>query len=181
MNKEIEKAIKKFKECFVSFNLYSDCVADNYATAGDYIEKFWREELEIFANNLLETQALALIEMNKKEGYIKGRQDVMAEKEEQLINHLVDRFLGWRLPDDFHPDAGISFKPTFNDTPEIMQALGLTEPMRHEPVGTNLFTAEQAKEMFRFLLENDDGTSILAELFTQAHIGKYRKALLKNK
>ena len=29
------------------------------------------------------------------------------------IKHLVDRFLGWRLPENFQPDCGISFKPTF--------------------------------------------------------------------
>lgn len=101
--------------------------------------------------------------------------------EENLIKHLVDRFLGWKLPADFHPDAGISFKPTFNDTPEIMQALGLAEPMHHEPTGTNLFTAEQAKEMFRFLLENDDGTSILAEFLTQAHQAGIDEAVEKQK
>lgn len=62
------------------------------------------------------------------------------------IKHMVDRFLGWKLPENFQPDAGISFKPTFNDD----QPFG---PMRHNPSGTNLFDATQAAEMVRFMTE----------------------------
>ena len=61
------------------------------------------------------------------------------------IKHMVDRFLGWRLPENFTPDAGISFKPTFNDH--------LPVPMKHEPTGTNLFDATQADAMVRYLVE----------------------------
>lgn len=60
------------------------------------------------------------------------------------IKAMVDRFLTWKLPEDFAPDGGISFKPTFNDH--------LPTPMRHEPSGTNLFTASQAGAMIRHLL-----------------------------
>lgn len=60
------------------------------------------------------------------------------------IKKMVDRFLTWKLPADFSPDGGISFKPTFNDH--------LPTPMRHEPIGTNLFTAAQADAMIRHLL-----------------------------
>ena len=63
---------------------------------------------------------------------------------DQQIKHMVDRFLGWRLPADFAPDAGISFKPYFNEHTE--------HPMKHEPVGTNLFTATQAEAMIRHLV-----------------------------
>ena len=49
--------------------------------------------------------------------------------------------------------GGISFKPTFNDTPETMRALGLKEPMKSDPSGTNLFDAMQAEEMVRHMLE----------------------------
>jgi len=64
---------------------------------------------------------------------------------DQQIKHMVDRFLAWRLPEDFRPDAGISFKATFNDhTPH---------PMKHEPSGTNLLDARQAEEMVRHMLE----------------------------
>lgn len=65
---------------------------------------------------------------------------------EAQIKHMVDRFLAWKLPEDFHPDSGISFKREFNEhTPW---------PMKHEPSGTNLFNADQAGAMVRYMVEN---------------------------
>lgn len=69
------------------------------------------------------------------------------------IKHMVQRFLQWKLPENFNPDNGISFKPTFNDSPKVMAMLGLTEPMKCNPVGTNLLDARQADEMVRFMLD----------------------------
>lgn len=64
---------------------------------------------------------------------------------EDQIKYMVDRFLGWRLPENFNPDAGISFKPDYNvNTPY---------PMKHEPTGTNLLDAIQAEEMIRYLID----------------------------
>lgn len=64
------------------------------------------------------------------------------------IKHMVERFLRWRLPEDFCPDAGISFKAEFNQhTPW---------PSKHEPVGTNLFGYSQAEAMVRHMLEGLD-------------------------
>lgn len=60
------------------------------------------------------------------------------------IKQMVDRFLQWKLPADFAPDAGISFKAEFNEH--------TAHPMRHEPVGTNLFNAVQAEAMVRHML-----------------------------
>ena len=60
------------------------------------------------------------------------------------IRYAVTRFLGWRLPEDFYPDAGISFKRTFNEH--------TSHPMKHEPVGTNLLTGAQAEAMVRHML-----------------------------
>jgi hypothetical protein len=57
------------------------------------------------------------------------------------VKAMVDRFLGWKLPKDFCPDAGISFKPT---KPYEGDEYGNS----WWPVGTNLLTAEQAKAMF---------------------------------
>ncbi len=71
---------------------------------------------------------------------------------DEQIKHMVDRFLSWRLPKDFRPDGGITFKAEYNDSPETMRLLGLTEPMRHEPSGTNLFDATQAEAMVRHML-----------------------------
>lgn len=54
------------------------------------------------------------------------------------VKAAVDRFLGWKLPQDFAPDAGISFMPS-------------THPLGW-PVGTNLLSADQAKAMFEHAL-----------------------------
>lgn len=64
---------------------------------------------------------------------------------EAQIKHMVDRFLGWRLPENFNPDHGISFKKTFNDH--------LPTPPKNEPTGTNLFDATQATAMVRYMVE----------------------------
>jgi hypothetical protein len=67
------------------------------------------------------------------------------DSNDSQIKHMVDRFLAWRLPENFNPDGGISFKKTFNEnTPH---------PMKSEPVGTNLFDASQAEEMIRYMVE----------------------------
>lgn len=65
---------------------------------------------------------------------------------EEQIKHMVDRFLGWQLPKDFRPDAGISFKPTFNEHMPF-------GPQYHNPSGTNLFDARQAEEMVRHMID----------------------------
>lgn len=58
------------------------------------------------------------------------------------IDKMVSNFLGWKLPKNFYPDGGIIFN-------------------RHDdyhlpsyPIGTNLFTATQAKEMIEFMLRD---------------------------
>lgn len=64
------------------------------------------------------------------------------------LAEMVNRFLAWKLPTDFRPDAGISFKPNYNQhTPW---------PAKHEPVGTNLFTADQARAMFEHCLRAEN-------------------------
>ncbi len=63
-----------------------------------------------------------------------------------LIKHMVDRFLYWRLPADFHPDCGISFDAEAGKKLNPRNVL-------YEPVGTNLFTATQAEAMVRFMVE----------------------------
>lgn len=52
---------------------------------------------------------------------------------------MVDRFLGWKLPNDFAPDAGISLNRTYVDN------FGM-------PTGTNLLHAGQAKEMLQHVV-----------------------------
>lgn len=59
---------------------------------------------------------------------------------EEQIKHMVDRFLGWKLPDNFNPDAGISYaRPGY--------------PPSWSPTGTNLFDETQAKAMVRHMVE----------------------------
>lgn len=65
---------------------------------------------------------------------------------EDQIKHMVDRFLQWRLPENFSPDAGISFKKTFNENSQF-------GPMEHKPIGTNLLDAIQATAMVRNMIE----------------------------
>jgi hypothetical protein len=66
-------------------------------------------------------------------------------KEDQ-IKHMVGRFLGWKLPESFNPDGGISFKKSINENRP-------TWPQKNEPVGTNLLDAIQAEEMVRYMIE----------------------------
>lgn len=64
---------------------------------------------------------------------------------DEQIKYMAYRFLGWKLPTDFHPDAGISFEPYFNKHLDI--------PIAHNPSGTNLFDANQAIAMVKYMTE----------------------------
>lgn len=69
-----------------------------------------------------------------------------------VTSDMVDRFLGWKLPQDFCPDAGVSFAPS------DLQRRGI----HLWPVGTNLLHAEQAKEMLTHVVGL--GSPIVPEL-----------------
>lgn len=69
---------------------------------------------------------------------------------DEQIKYMVNRFLGWRVPENFRPDAGISFNPEYNV--EYNAARG-KPPARHQPSGTNLFGADQAEAMVRYMVE----------------------------
>lgn len=60
---------------------------------------------------------------------------------EEQIKHMADRFLGWKLPDTFSPDNGISFDKT------------IPHPAC-PPVGTNLFSADEATAMVRHMIRD---------------------------
>lgn len=64
---------------------------------------------------------------------------------DEQIKHMVDRFLGWKLPANFTPDDGISFDPIMNK--------GHAFESRRTPSGTNLFDAQQATDMVRYMVE----------------------------
>lgn len=55
----------------------------------------------------------------------------------KVTDEMVNRFLCWKIPDDFRPDFYISF-----DSQMLKRSTG-----GHWPTGTNLFTAIQAREM----------------------------------
>ena len=59
---------------------------------------------------------------------------------EKRLKMAVDRFVGWKLPKDFSPDAGISFKPNGEHGTAMW------------PIGTNIFSADQAQQMFEYCL-----------------------------
>lgn len=94
---------------------------------------------------------------------------------EEQISYMVSRFLNWKLPETFNPDGGISFKADFNEH--------TAHPMKHEPVGTNLFDGQQATAMVRYMLEGvpaggadrgkitDGGMSLLDLFAGQALVG----------
>lgn len=56
-----------------------------------------------------------------------------------VTDDMITRFLGWKLPLAFCPDAGVSFKP--------MEQPGCW------PTGTNLLHAGQAREMLEHVLQ----------------------------
>ena len=58
---------------------------------------------------------------------------------DEIIQLMTDRFLGWSLPRDFNPDAGIRYTPG--------------DPRHQGPSGTNLFDATQAEAMVRYMVE----------------------------
>lgn len=64
---------------------------------------------------------------------------------DEQIKHMAERFLCWKLPEAFHPDAGIKFTPVSNE--------GTPYEYRHQPTGTNLFDYTQAVEMVRHMIE----------------------------
>lgn len=55
------------------------------------------------------------------------------------LDSMVDRFLCWPLPRTFGPDCGISFDGRQDDE---------WNKNKTWPVGTNLFTADEARAMF---------------------------------
>ena len=59
---------------------------------------------------------------------------------EEQIKHMVHRFLGWRLPESFKPDAGITYTPPHGC-------------WSSPPSGTNLLDATQADAMVRYMVE----------------------------
>jgi len=78
-------------------------------------------------------------------------------KNTNLIKQMVDKFLSWKLPKDFSPDGAVQFNPIYCNTTKGWKM----------PTGTNLLNANQAKELFEYLLE---GEALYNELWQDVHI-----------
>jgi hypothetical protein len=89
-------------------------------------------------------------------------QMAMANMLDDGIDRAVDRFLAWRLPDDFFPDCYVSF-----DRESAKRNNGW-------PIGTNLLTAVQAKAMFQHCLAS--GQSGVDGLIDLGEHGELRNA-----
>lgn len=64
---------------------------------------------------------------------------------EDQIKHMVNRFLGYQLPENFSPDGGITFERYGNK--------GTPHQYEHHPSGTNILDAVQAEAMVRHMIE----------------------------
>jgi hypothetical protein len=83
-------------------------------------------------------------ELEKRANELRHEAGALAVKE-ACIKHMAERFLGWKLPDDFNPDGGIDFERFGNaETPHQYE---------RQPVGTNLLNYEQAVAMVRYMIE----------------------------
>jgi len=93
---------------------------------------------------------------------------------DEQIKYMVNRFLGWKLPENFNPDGGISFKRINNEhRPEWSY--------KNEPTGTNLFDYTQAEAMIRHLVDGLCGAEVevreLREAFKQIPLDKMSENL----
>ena len=77
--------------------------------------------------------------------------------EKDLIDMMVDKFLSWPLPIDFAPDAGITFSPG-----NVVHGSPLW------PVGTNLLTATQARQMVEHMLSGHTVYEMMPNAKSQA-------------
>lgn len=64
---------------------------------------------------------------------------------DEQIKHMVDRFLAWKLPENFRPDGGVQFDA---DGAKKLDPRNL----RYTPYGTNLLDYTQAEAMVRHIV-----------------------------
>lgn len=68
---------------------------------------------------------------------------------QEIIERVADRFLGWKLPDNFNPDCGITFKKQHDYIhPEFGAQI-------YNPIGTNLFSLDQARAMIEYCIADE--------------------------
>jgi hypothetical protein len=81
---------------------------------------------------------------------------------EEQVKYMADRFLGWRLPENFNPDGGVSFKPLCNP--------GTEHETKNRPTGTNLLDATQAEAMVHYMI---DGMPVAAPSPATEHVHRW--------
>jgi len=81
---------------------------------------------------------------------------------EDQIKHMANRFLMWKLPQNFNPDGGISF--------ERIASKGTPHEFVRKPVGTNLIGYTEAVEMVRHMIEGLPSTATDREFATRGAI-----------
>lgn len=75
----------------------------------------------------------------------KARERVTDQAVTDSVKAMVDRFLSWKLPENFNPDGGVTFDRVAN--------LGTEHQYYREPIGTNLLDATQAEAMVRHMID----------------------------
>ena len=102
----------------------------------------WNDNAEDVADRIVALFGAAALQHQEPGGTPQTQQGNNVMLTEDQIKHMVDRFLGWRLPKNFNPDAGISYeRPNYH--PSVDATLS----------GTNLFDASQAAGMVRYMIE----------------------------
>ena len=127
-------------------------VSDHIADAGKVMAEHVNQE-PITIGNALRQSGLDVYERAGDLAFMvavtKFSSLVQPVKQETVfdVDQMVNRFLGWKLPKDFAPDCGIEFHRIGKPNQPHYGRLA------YEPVGTNLFTADQAKAMFEYCLQ----------------------------
>lgn len=96
-------------------------------------------------SRLIDADALLEVLESTRYGHIQRLKDLITnaptvQREGFNVDEMVNRFLGWKLPKDFTPDCGIEFDRNKYANNEF------------NPIGTNLFTAPQAKAMIEYMI-----------------------------
>lgn len=69
--------------------------------------------------------------------------DALSQRVE-VNEEMIDRFLTWPLPKTFAPDGGISFTKFYHGVDNGLHP--------YKPIGTNLFTADETRQMLEYVL-----------------------------
>jgi len=100
----------------------------------------WDNEVFIDASDFMDAAQQASAEAEESGGQVTFL-DQCDCSETEALDRAVSRFLTWKLPLGFSPDAGIIFRPGHITTNSLLW-----------PTGTNLLTATQARDMLRRVL-----------------------------